>query len=250
MPGIFIPEFDTKFPNDFVLDDFLQPLENSWWASLTRGRACRAWHRCSPAQRDADAQRLGGRSRATTVQLLHASGEQEGRLLRAVEGVRGRRWDMGAHVQLERGDGRRPSHSGEPPGLAGHKQAHYPLLLNLSLLITLTNNGAAAPNSPDTEPNVSAPSAPFPRHERQLSSHGPLLKSPLPVAPSAPQRCRHSLLHTSGVVAISSKFSSVARARAARALYTNSNNRPRFGRRTCRLEPSDRSSIDPPSPRV
>ena len=29
MPGIFIPEFDTKFPNDFVLDDFLQPLENS-----------------------------------------------------------------------------------------------------------------------------------------------------------------------------------------------------------------------------
>ena len=29
MPGIFIPEFDTKFPDDFVLDDFLQPLENS-----------------------------------------------------------------------------------------------------------------------------------------------------------------------------------------------------------------------------
>ena len=29
MPGIFIPEFDKKFPNDFVLDDFLQPLENS-----------------------------------------------------------------------------------------------------------------------------------------------------------------------------------------------------------------------------
>ena len=29
MPGIFIPEFDTKFPNDFVLDYFLQPLENS-----------------------------------------------------------------------------------------------------------------------------------------------------------------------------------------------------------------------------
>ena len=29
MPGIFIPEFDTKFPNDFVLDD--------WGGNIVRG---------------------------------------------------------------------------------------------------------------------------------------------------------------------------------------------------------------------
>ena len=84
------------------------------------------------------------------------------------------------------------------------------------------NTRAAAPNSPDTKPNSSAPSAPLPRHERQLSSGGPLLNSLQRAAPSAPQRCRHSLLHTKLHRHLQRQVCR-SRARAARALYTNSN---------------------------
>ena len=80
-------------------------------------------------------------------------------------------------------------------------------------------------------------SAPLHEHSRgSIVLSTAALASPQPVANSAPQRRRHSLLHTSGVVAIGSKFPSATRARAARAIHTNSNNRLRSGRRTCRLE--------------